>query len=424
MSRTHAPDRTGRPARTSNGHKARRPQRKPSAPEPKDVISGAGHPLDPSVRRELEARLGHDFSRVRVHTDRDSAELAGLVGADAVTVGQDVFFAADRFRPGTQDGLRLLAHELLHTVQAPDPLGALRAGRDFGGVSLPQDAIEREAETGARDTGEQQPEISPGSATPGWLRYARVDADQYRSERLDPATLADRLTAGILRSLRGDPTDASGRVRLQLARFAPELQSAVLDRLRVRLPSSDYDHVLDLAEQGARADSVPDTVQTPEPVMDTDDLRESDRDYEEQDTDERHRQERQRAADTAREPEPGLLPRVRTGPGTGGRPRAPPAWRARHARAGREEERRRQGRQGREEGRGGEGRQGRADGQEAEPRSRESGPGAGPGRRSGHRRRPGGRRSSPGRGQQHTGRRPGRGADPFGHAGRRAGHRG
>lgn len=304
MSRTHAPDRTGRPARTSDGQKARRPQRKPRAPEPKDVISGAGHPLDPSVRRELEARLGHDFSRVRVHTDRDSAELAGLVGADAVTVGQDVFFAADRFRPGTQDGLRLLAHELLHTVQAPDPLGALRAGRDFGGVSLPQDAIEREAETGARDTGERQPEVSQGSATPGWLRYARVDADQYRSERLDPATLADRLTAGILRSLRGDPADASGRVRLQLGRFAPELQSAVLDRLRVRLPSSDYDHVLDLAEQGARADSVPDTVQTPEPVMDADDLRESDRDYEAQDADERHWQERQRAVDAAREPAP------------------------------------------------------------------------------------------------------------------------
>lgn len=236
-----------------------------------------------------------------MHTGRDSAELADLVGADAVTVGQDVFFASDRFRPGTQDGLRLLAHELLHTVQAPDPLGALRAGRDLGGVSLPQDAIEREAEAGARDRGEYQPEVSQGSATPGWLRYARVDADQYRSERLDPATLADRLTAGILRSLRGDPADASGRVRLQLARLAPELQSDVLDRLRVRLPSSDYDHVLDLAEQGAQADSAPDTVQTPEPVMDADDLRESDRDHEEQDADERHRQERQRATETEEE---------------------------------------------------------------------------------------------------------------------------
>ncbi|MEV8064450.1 DUF4157 domain-containing protein, partial [Streptomyces antimycoticus] len=31
---------------------------------------GAGQPLDPSVRRDLEEQLGHDLGQVRLHTDR------------------------------------------------------------------------------------------------------------------------------------------------------------------------------------------------------------------------------------------------------------------------------------------------------------------------------------------------------------------
>ncbi|PAU48033.1 DUF4157 domain-containing protein, partial [Streptomyces albireticuli] len=233
-------DATGR----QRGRKARVPKARP--PEPKEIITAAGQPLDLGLRREMEERLGHDFEKVRIHTDRDAAALTDLLGADAVTVGEDIFFAEGRFRPGTEDGRRLVAHELLHTVQAPHALGALRAGRDLGAVSLPRDPVEIQAEDGARS--ERRPEVSR-SATPGWLRYARVGADRFRTEQLDPATLVDRLAAGILRSLRGDPTDSSGRVRLQLAGFAPGLQDAVLDRLARRLPSSDHQRVLELVHE-------------------------------------------------------------------------------------------------------------------------------------------------------------------------------
>ncbi|MFF2545545.1 DUF4157 domain-containing protein [Kitasatospora sp. NPDC058063] len=273
---------------------ARRRTRVPKArtPEPKEIVSGAGQPLDPGVRRELEARLGHDLSRVRVHTDRDSAALTELIGADAVAVGPDLFFGEGKYRPGAEDGRRLLTHELLHTVQAPNPLGALRAGRDLGAVSLPQDAIEREAEHGARD---DRPTAATPGATPGWLRYATVDADRFRAERLDPATLVDRLAAGILRSLRGDPTDSAGRVRWQLARFAPELQASVLERLEVRLPSSDYTRVLELVEAAEHRPADLDSPQTPEPVTDAAD-RTTD-DHERIDRKDRGEQDRQRQLD-------------------------------------------------------------------------------------------------------------------------------
>lgn len=293
--RSQAPERQPKP-------KARRQQRKTRTPEPKQIISGAGHPLDPAVRRDLETRLGHDFSQVRVHTDRDSAALTDLVGADAVTVGQDVFFAEGAFRPGTEDGRRLLAHELLHTVQAPNPLGALRAGRDFGGVSLPQDPIEREAEQGARSGPGPQPGVTP-EATPGWLRYAKVNADQYRTERLDPATLVDRLTAGILRSLRGDPTDAAGRVRQQLDRFAPELQDSVLGRLELRLPSSDYERVLELVDDAEHGPAAANAAVTPEPVTDAAERTGTDRDREQQAERGDHEQEQQHGEDKKQEQE-------------------------------------------------------------------------------------------------------------------------
>ncbi|WP_432117480.1 eCIS core domain-containing protein [Streptomyces sp. bgisy032] len=224
------------------------------APEPKDIVSGAGQPLDPGVRRELEERLGHDLSRVRLHTGRDAGHLAGLLGADAVAVGQDIFFREGAYRPGTDEGRRLLAHELLHTVQNPHGLGALRAGRELGAVSMPQEAVEREAESAAQDLVHRPESTGPaeverGQATPGWLRYATVDADRRRMEELDPATLVDRVANGLLRSLRGDPEDRSGRVRLQLARMAPEVQDSVLDRLELRLPAAVVDRLLeDVAE--------------------------------------------------------------------------------------------------------------------------------------------------------------------------------
>ncbi|MGP4047392.1 eCIS core domain-containing protein [Streptomyces sp. 2A115] len=272
----------GRSEQAAEQRRRKRKERaaKARTPEPKDIVSGAGQPLDTGVRRELEEQLGHDLGRVRLHTGRDAGQLTELLGADAVAVGQDIFFREGAYRPGTADGRRLLAHELLHTVQNPDGLGALRAGRDLGAVSLPQQAIEREAESAAQDL--VRPEaghavrpgagesgaaglgtgVDEGQATPGWLRYATVDADRNRMERIDPATLVDRLTNSVVRSLRGDPEDLSKRTRKQLARLPEELLDGVLAHLESRLLSSEHERVLDLVEEtDAEADLGVDAVE-------------------------------------------------------------------------------------------------------------------------------------------------------------------
>jgi len=113
------------------------------------VLRASGRPLDPSTRREMESRIGYDFSSVRLHTDSRAADSAQSLSAHAYTVGSNVVFAPGRYAPQTGEGRRLLAHELTHVVQQttwpqrahpavrPAPRQVQRAwsGRDIPGVS-------------------------------------------------------------------------------------------------------------------------------------------------------------------------------------------------------------------------------------------------------------------------------------------------
>jgi hypothetical protein len=111
-----------------------------------DVLRSPGRPLDAAVRAFFEPRLGHDFATVRVHTDAPAASSAGAVNALAYAVGPDLVFGAGRYAPGTVDGMRLLAHELVHVGQQAqtrvDTAAGLRLGR-------PHDAAERAAAVAA-----------------------------------------------------------------------------------------------------------------------------------------------------------------------------------------------------------------------------------------------------------------------------------
>ena len=57
-----------------------------------DVFRGPGKPLDAQTIAFMEPRFGHDFSRVRVHTDAHAAEAAHAVEARAYTVGSNIVF--------------------------------------------------------------------------------------------------------------------------------------------------------------------------------------------------------------------------------------------------------------------------------------------------------------------------------------------
>jgi hypothetical protein len=86
-----------------------------------NVLQSTGEPLDDQTRIAMGARLGHDFSKVRVHTDGTAAQSAESVSADAYTVGSHVVFGPGKFEPGTAQGRRLIAHELTHVTQQARP---------------------------------------------------------------------------------------------------------------------------------------------------------------------------------------------------------------------------------------------------------------------------------------------------------------
>ena len=115
------------------------------------VLASAGAPLAPSLRNDMQRRFGHAFSEVRVHADSAAAASAREVRAEAYTVGSHIVFGAGRFAPATQDGRRLLAHELTHVVQQggaqaqlqrdPTPAPETQGGPPFFGMPAAPDAF-------------------------------------------------------------------------------------------------------------------------------------------------------------------------------------------------------------------------------------------------------------------------------------------
>jgi hypothetical protein len=127
------------------------------------ALDGRGSPLPESVRDFFGPRLGHDFGRVRVHSDATAAETARAIGADAFTIGNDVAFAAGRYSPETPAGRRLLAHELVHVAQQGNaPVGIARASYGTAGP----DPRGRRAGPPARSASRAPDEDGSASAAP------------------------------------------------------------------------------------------------------------------------------------------------------------------------------------------------------------------------------------------------------------------
>lgn len=162
---------------------------------------GAGQPLPESARDFFEPRFGHDLSGVRVHTDSFAADAAREVNARAFTRGQDIYFGAGRYQPDTEQGRRLIAHELTHTMQqSSGSVSKSRYDTEGSGVgdstpavsdgAVQRDVIQRTdgggivggSLPGANQSGASTPEITiPLLLIPSYKLSAAAGGDQlYR----------------------------------------------------------------------------------------------------------------------------------------------------------------------------------------------------------------------------------------------------
>jgi hypothetical protein len=186
-----------------------------------------GRPLDGGTRGFMESRFGHDFGGVRVHSDGRAASAADTLKAHAFTVGQDVYFAAGRYRPDTHDGRHLLAHELTHTLQqraaAPSGAGGSTA-QARRSVSQPGDPLEREADSVADRvlSGTSSFHYAPSPAAPSIQRYSVGDF-------IDDVKDAGEAVADTAKDVAGDVKDIAVDVATSVKDTAVDVATSVKD---------------------------------------------------------------------------------------------------------------------------------------------------------------------------------------------------
>ena len=127
-------------------------------------VAGGGRPLEPEVRAEMGARLGHDFSHVRVHDDGRAHDSAAAMRALAYTVGSDIVFRRGGYNPGTAEGKLTLAHELTHVIQQSQGTVDGTETAAGGRVSSPDDRFERAAAANAEQAVRAPVRPAPGNA--------------------------------------------------------------------------------------------------------------------------------------------------------------------------------------------------------------------------------------------------------------------
>ncbi len=76
-----------------------------------------GQSLATSERAGFDRAFEHSFGDVQVHADAEGHAVAEQYGAEALAIGEDLFFSQGAYAPDTIEGRRLLAHELAHVVQ-------------------------------------------------------------------------------------------------------------------------------------------------------------------------------------------------------------------------------------------------------------------------------------------------------------------
>jgi hypothetical protein len=234
---------------SGTGHGARRGERQeahlpePQAPEsraldPRALPEGAGRsgiPLDTETRQAMEARFGHDLSRIRIHPQAEGAGSAQALGAAAYTVGRDIVFAPGRYQPGTAGGRALLAHELTHAIQQE---GAVAPARLTVGPS--HDRAEEEADRIGREVyRESVPDYLRDTFRGGKVERARHrEAIQGFHRSHDPQGLEER-AASLEESPEAWRSEVRERSPLLQVRRAACGAGSERERMEEELPGDD-----------------------------------------------------------------------------------------------------------------------------------------------------------------------------------------
>ena len=100
---------------------------------------GPGSLMPVGAGATTATRLGVDLARVRIHADDEGDRLSRKASADAVALGDDIYFRKGHYAPSSAAGQHLLSHELAHVAQF-----------QRGVLHGPESELERQAERASR----------------------------------------------------------------------------------------------------------------------------------------------------------------------------------------------------------------------------------------------------------------------------------
>jgi Domain of unknown function (DUF4157) len=218
---------------------------------PLDGASG-GQPLPPHLASDFGGRLGADLGAVRVHTGAESGRLADSLEARAFTAGQDIHFGPGQYDPDSREGQRLLAHEVVHTVQGSATAASPATKRRTSTPDEPHE-IEADAAAAALVEGTGPVHVSRGAAgetihrkptNAGEASAPYTPADQVEQVRLAlrAATTAARTAIAAARKTR-----IEAEAHAALDRGARSID----DHLRFARSSMDAVDVLEVKPEAA-----------------------------------------------------------------------------------------------------------------------------------------------------------------------------
>jgi hypothetical protein len=160
------------------------------------ALDSPGQPLSQSIRPAMEAQLGFDFSKVRIHNDAHAVASASALNAEAYTSGSHIVFGAGQFNLASSTGRALLAHELAHVTQqganesrrtsvleAADSESELQADR--AATRAPGNFDLSRAKSGT---------VEPGTVEPGTIQRKLSARDVGRGEQSGFARVPELIT--------------------------------------------------------------------------------------------------------------------------------------------------------------------------------------------------------------------------------------
>lgn len=111
-------------------------------------IPSGGNALPQSLNEDIGGKMGVDLSGTVLHNSEQAHEMADQFNAKAYAYKNHIVFGKGQFKPETEEGKRLLAHELAHIAQQRG--GGRQVQRE--GIEVDEKLSKKEAEATVKTT--------------------------------------------------------------------------------------------------------------------------------------------------------------------------------------------------------------------------------------------------------------------------------